>query len=74
LPSPKTIEELILPIEMASKTRLLAFSHISNTSGIGLPAKELCSLAREKGILTRVDGAQSFGMMDLDLKDRGCDF
>lgn len=74
--SPKTMDELISPFvkAMTSRTKLLGFSHISNTSGIALPAKELCSLARGKGILTLLDGAQSFGMMDLNLKDIGCDF
>lgn len=74
--APKSIDELIEPFSKAitNKTRLIAFSHISNTSGIALPAKEICSLAKNKGILCHVDGAQSFGFMDIDLKDIGCDF
>lgn len=55
-------------------TRVLAFSHVSNVSGIGLPAKALCEAAREQGILTLVDGAQTFGALRLDLHDMGCDF
>jgi len=55
-------------------TRLIAFSHISNVSGLAMPAKEICSMARAKGIMTLVDGAQSFGFLDLDLKDIGCSF
>src|SRR4030095_10844721 len=38
------------------------------------PAKELCALARERGILTLVDGAQTFGLMDVDLSDIQPDF
>lgn len=74
--APKSPEELMTPFVTAitPKTKLIAFSHISNLSGIALPAKELCRLAREKKILTLVDGAQSFGLIDLDLKDMGCDF
>lgn len=74
--APKSQEELMSPFVTAitPKTKLIAFSHISNLSGIALPAKELCHLAREKKILTLVDGAQSFGLIDLDLKDMGCDF
>lgn len=73
---PATVEELITPFSKAitSKTRLISFSHISNTSGIALPAKQICNLAREKKILTLVDGAQSFGMMNVNMKDLGCDF
>jgi selenocysteine lyase/cysteine desulfurase len=31
-------------------------------------------MARERGILTLVDGAQTFGAFSLDLHDMGCDF
>ena len=74
--SPKSTAELIAPFAIAitSKTKLIAFSHISNSSGIALPAAAICQLAQAKGILTLVDGAQSFGSMDLDLKEIGCDF
>ncbi len=73
---PQSPEELLSPFAKAitSKTRLISFSHISNTSGIALPASEICQLAKSKNILTLVDGAQSLGMMDLDLKQIGCDF
>jgi selenocysteine lyase/cysteine desulfurase len=59
---------------ITSKTRLISFSHISNTSGIAMPAREICALAREKNILSMVDGAQSLGVLDLNLKEMGCDF
>jgi isopenicillin-N epimerase len=59
---------------MTNRTRVLAFSHVSNSSGVGIPAKELCRVARERGILTLVDGAQTFGVLKLDLHDMGCDF
>jgi len=73
---PKSQQELIEPFEEAisSKTKLVSFSHISNVSGIALPVKEICTLARSKGVFSMVDGAQSFGFMDLDLKSVGCDF
>ncbi|WPP49364.1 aminotransferase class V-fold PLP-dependent enzyme [Catalinimonas niigatensis] len=74
--SPTSTDQLIGPFTEAitSKTRLISFSHISNSSGIALPAKEICALAKAKNILSMVDGAQSLGMMNLDLKDMGCDF
>jgi selenocysteine lyase/cysteine desulfurase len=74
--SPSSAGELIEPFADAIKpnTRVLAFSHFSNVSGAALPAKRLCEIARARGILTLVDGAQSFGAVRLDLHDMGCDF
>lgn len=56
------------------KTRVLFFSHITTVTGVVLPAKQLCALARAKGILSAVDGAHVPGMMQLNLHDLGCDF
>jgi isopenicillin-N epimerase len=55
------------------RTRVIFFSHITTFSGVVLPAKELCALARTKGILSAVDGAHVIGMMRLNLRDIGCD-
>ena len=55
------------------RTRVLFFSHISTFTGVVLPAKELCALARSKGIISAVDGAHVPGMMQLNLRDLGCD-
>jgi isopenicillin-N epimerase len=55
------------------RTRILFFSHITTFSGVVLPAKELCALARSKGIISAVDGAHVPGMMRLNLHDMGCD-
>jgi isopenicillin-N epimerase len=55
-------------------TRVLAFMQHTNTVGDVLPARELCALAREHGIVSVVDGAQSFGLMDVDLSDWQPDF
>jgi selenocysteine lyase/cysteine desulfurase len=55
------------------RTRVMFFSHIPTVTGVVLPAKELCALARSRGILSAVDGAHVPGMMKLDLHDLGCD-
>src|SRR5438309_708954 len=55
------------------RTRVIFFSHITTVTGVVLPAKELCGLARSKGILSAVDGAHVPGMMKLNLHDLGCD-
>ena len=59
---------------LTPRTRVLAVSHVSNISGIGLPMKSLCEECRARNILTLVDGAQTLGALDLDLHDMGCDF
>src|SRR5258708_7870551 len=51
------------------RTRVLFFSHITTATGVVLPAKELCALARSKGILSAVDGAHVPVMMSLNLHD-----
>ena len=40
------------------RTRLLFFSHVLSPTGLVLPAKELCAEARERGVITVVDGAR----------------
>jgi isopenicillin-N epimerase len=55
------------------RTRVLFFSHITTATGVVLPAKELCALARSKGILSAVDGAHVPGMMSLNVHELGCD-
>ena len=54
------------------ETRILSFSHILFTTGVKLPAAELCALARERGCIAIVDGAQSAGAMPVDVKAMGC--
>lgn len=75
-PAPASAEQLLAAFEAAitDRTRVLAFSHVSNVTGVALPAAALCRRARDAGILTLVDGAQSFGVLDVDLHDMGCDF
>jgi len=60
--------------EMSPATRVLALTHLTSTVGDLLPVKELCRLAEQRGILSLVDGAQTFGVMDIDLSDMQPDF
>lgn len=54
--------------------RMLAFSHVSNSLGTVNPAKLLCSWAKERGIPTLIDGAQSAAHRPVSFVDLGCDF
>ncbi len=75
-PEPRTPDDLVKPFRdaMSGSTRVVAFSHISNTSGVAVPAKAICRLVRDRGALTLVDGAQSFGAVQVNLHEMGCDF
>jgi selenocysteine lyase/cysteine desulfurase len=55
------------------RTRVLAFAHIQHTDGTVLPVRELCQFARERNIVSVVDGAQALGMLNFQLRDLGCD-
>jgi len=55
------------------KTRVLLFSHVQYTDGTVMPARELCALARAKGILSVVDGAQATGQIDVRIAELDCD-
>ena len=59
---------------ITSRTKLLSFTQQTNTFGDVFPAKELCQLAHSRGVLSLVDGAQSFGVMNVDLSDMQPDF
>ena len=59
---------------MSSRTKVIAFTHLTSTVGDPFPAKELCRIARERGILSHLDGAQTFGLLDVDLSDIQPDF
>jgi selenocysteine lyase/cysteine desulfurase len=56
------------------KTKLLSVSHMFSGVPRRIPARALCALARSYGYLTYLDGAQTVGMIDVDLHDTGCDF
>ena len=59
---------------LTTKTKILTFTHLSSTVGDLFPAKELCALARENGVMSLVDGAQSFGLLDVNLSEINPDF
>jgi len=52
--------------EMTPRTRLVAISHVDWTTGEVLPLEKLSALARDRGALTLVDGAQSVGNIPVD--------
>ena len=47
---------------------------MSNALGTINPVKEMIQLARERGVVTVLDGAQAVAHMPVDVVDLGCDF
>jgi cysteine desulfurase / selenocysteine lyase len=63
------IKALVTP-----KTKVIAIPHITCTTGLVLPIKEIASWAKSRNIFTAIDGAHGSGTFNLNLKDLGCDF
>jgi isopenicillin-N epimerase len=56
------------------RTKVLHFCHITNLTGQQFPVKRLSQLARQRGILTIVDGAHAFAHFPFKLADLDCDY
>ena len=77
LPKPPASNAQIVELfekAITPRTRLMLFSHITTVTGVILPAKEICAMARRRNVMTHVDGAHSIGQIPLNLTDMGCDF
>ncbi len=61
--SAECIKSLITP-----KTKLVCVVHSSNVVGTVNPIDEICKMAREKGVYTLVDCAQSGGIIPIECK------
>ena len=59
---------------ISNKTKIISLPHITNSIGSILPIEEICLYARQKGIITLVDGCQSAPHIKIDLKKIQPDF
>jgi len=55
------------------QTKALYLSHITSPTALRLPVEEICSRARQAGILTIVDAAHSPGQIPVDLQKLNAD-
>jgi cysteine desulfurase / selenocysteine lyase len=59
---------------LGPRTRIVAFSQVSNALGTITPAKEMVEMAHRHGAKVLVDGAQSIAHMGVDVQVLDCDF
>lgn len=62
-----------LAAQWTARTRVVAVSHLTNTTGLLYPVRMLADLAHKQNAWLHVDGAQTFGWMNLDLTALGMD-
>lgn len=77
LPAPMNSADQALGLfagAVTERTKVLAFSHVQYADGTVLPVADLCQFARQRNLISVVDGAQALGMLDFRLRDLGCDF
>jgi L-cysteine/cystine lyase len=65
----KAVANLVTP-----RTKLIALSHVTWSTGVRLEVAEVGALGRERGIPVLIDGAQAAGAIPLDLHALGIDF
>ena len=74
--APKNVSEITAAFErgITPRTRLILISHQINITGQITPVREVCEMARRRGIETVVDGAHSFAQFDFKRDDLQCDY
>jgi len=56
------------------KTKVVQVTHVINWNGFVLPARDIIQKAKARNILTVLDAAHSFGILETDVADLECDY
>lgn len=59
---------------LSARTKMTVFSHVFHTTGVAVPAQEMCREAGKRGVVTVIDGAQAAGNIEIDVNEMECDF
>ncbi len=59
---------------LSERTKVVAFAHIANALGTVNPVEQMARLAKERGAVVLVDGAQAAPHTPIDVRRLGCDF
>src|SRR5688572_5675121 len=60
--------------KLTARTRVVAFSHVSNVLGMINPARDMCARARGPNRIVLIDAAQSVPHFPVDVQSLGCGF
>ena len=72
---PKNLKELsdLFEQNVTPRTKMILICHITNLTGQIFPLKDICRMARDRGIEVVIDGAHAFGHFEFKQKDIDCD-
>jgi selenocysteine lyase/cysteine desulfurase len=68
--SPAIVQRFAKAITPA--TRVISVSHVITSTGLRMPVEDIAAMARERGILCVIDGAQAVGAIPVNVKALGC--
>ncbi|HKR62016.1 MAG TPA: aminotransferase class V-fold PLP-dependent enzyme, partial [Pyrinomonadaceae bacterium] len=58
---------------ITKQTKVISVSHVITSTGLKMPIREIVMLAKDRNILSVVDGAQAVGNIEVDVAAIGCD-
>ncbi|MEN9697115.1 MAG: hypothetical protein RLZ56_536 [Bacteroidota bacterium] len=59
---------------LSPKTKAIFISHITSATALIFPVKEICEIAKSKGLITIVDGAHAPAQVELKINELAVDF
>lgn len=59
---------------VSDRTKIIVASHVTSPTALVFPVEEICRRARERGILSCIDGPHALATVDVSLRKLDCDF